>query len=52
MSELGLRITKVSYCKSLGFEDEPDYTYLKKLFTDCASIVVRVPIVLPPAWTW
>ncbi|CAE7890602.1 CKL2 [Symbiodinium microadriaticum] len=29
--------TYVSYCKSLGFEDEPDYTYLKKLFTDYLS---------------
>ncbi|CAE7419254.1 unnamed protein product [Symbiodinium pilosum] len=29
--------TYVSYCKSLGFEDEPDYAYLKKLFKDFMS---------------
>lgn len=22
------------YCRSLGFEDEPDYAYLRKLFKD------------------
>mmetsp|Transcript_23484 Transcript_23484/g.44255 ORF Transcript_23484/g.44255 Transcript_23484/m.44255 type:complete len:403 (-) Transcript_23484:353-1561(-) len=26
--------TYVTYCKSLGFEDEPDYAYLRKLFKD------------------
>jgi hypothetical protein len=27
--------TYLSYCRSLHFEDEPDYNYLKHLFREC-----------------
>ena len=31
---LGEFATYLTYCRSLGFEDKPDYAYLRKLFRD------------------
>jgi|ERR1712216_1110359 len=28
-------VTYLNYCKSLQFEEEPDYNYLRRLFRDC-----------------